>query len=66
MTCEDRCQKVRGGVNMMEVSGVWSWRHVVRDTGVESGEGRYVHKSVSGGQVSGGERSEGSEWNEWR
>jgi hypothetical protein len=33
MTCEERCQKVRGGVDMMEVSGMWSWRRVVGDTG---------------------------------
>jgi hypothetical protein len=38
----------------------------VRDTSVELGEEQYVRGSVSGGQVSGGERSEGSEWNEWR
>jgi hypothetical protein len=30
MTCEDICQKVRGGVNTMEVSGVWSWQRVVK------------------------------------
>jgi hypothetical protein len=40
MECEDICQKVREVVNMMEVLGVWSWQHVVRDTCVESREGR--------------------------
>jgi hypothetical protein len=55
MTYEDRCHKVRGGVNTMEVSGAWSWQRRMKDTG-----------GVSGGQVSGGERSESNEWDEWR
>jgi hypothetical protein len=55
MMCEDRCHKVGGGVNMMEVSRAWSWQHRMKDLG-----------GMSGGQVSGGERSESNEWYEWR
>jgi hypothetical protein len=55
MMYEDRCHKVIGGMNTMEVSGAWSWWCRMKDIG-----------GVSGGQVSGGERRESNEWDEWR